>query len=503
MASMRHACTLLVAFALAQSPHYDILITGGRVLDGSGTPAFRADVAIRGDTIAALGSLPGATADLVLDARNRVIAPGFIDIHNHSLPRLLAQPAPENFLRQGITTVIDGNDGRSPIPLGPFFDRLSRTPLALNFGTFAGQGSIREAVLGSATRPATPSEIHRMQDLLRQAMRDGAFGLSTGLFYVPGRYTSTEEVIALARVAAEFHGIYISHLRDEASHVIQSVEEAIRIGEQARLPVQLTHHKIVGAPNWGRSVETLRLVEQARARGLDVTIDQYPYTASMTSLSAALGAPDRPTVIDRIRNERGGGDPKNIVLAACPAEPALNGQTLAEVTAARGLPPTIENAAEVALSIVRRGDCTGIFHALWEQDVERILRFPFTMIATDADIPAPGEFAHPRSYGTYPRVLGLYVREKHLLTLEEAVRKMTSLPAARLNLPDRGLLRTGFKADLVIFDPATVAEPAQGIDTVLVNGQPVLLKGRLTPSRPGRLVGQPPGLRRPLRPRQT
>jgi dihydroorotase/N-acyl-D-amino-acid deacylase len=362
-----------------------------------------------------------------------------------------------------------------------------------------------------------------MQELVREGMRDGAFGLSTGLFYVPGTFARTDEVIALARVAGEMGGIHVSHIRDEAAGVLASVRETIAIGEEGRLPTQVTHHKVIGRAGWGRSVETLRLVEEARRRGVDATVDAYPYTASSTALSAALlpawaleGGSDalrqrlsvpatrariREVVVAKIRDERGGGDPGNVRIAACASDPSLEGKTLAAILAERGKEPTVENAADLALEIVERGGASGVFHAISEEDVERILSSPFTMVASDGEIPVPGRGApHPRSYGTFARVLGVYVREKKLLGLEEAVGKMTSFPAARLGLADRGVLRPGMKADLVVFDPGTIRDRAtfenphryaEGVSLVVVNGQVVLEGERMTGARPGRVLRGP------------
>jgi dihydroorotase/N-acyl-D-amino-acid deacylase len=359
-----------------------------------------------------------------------------------------------------------------------------------------------------------------MEDLVREAMREGAFGLSTGLFYVPGSFARTEEVIALARVAGALGGIHVSHMRDEAGGVVASVRETIAIGEEGRLPTQVTHHKIIGRAGWGRSAETLRLLGEARRRGVDATIDAYPYTASSTALAAALfpawaleggagavrqrlespasRARVREVVLDKIRNERGGGDPANIRIAACGFDPSLQGKTLAGILVCRGLAATVENAADLAIEIVGKGGASGVFHAISEADVERILASPLTMVASDGEIPIFGRGApHPRSYGTFARVLGVYVREKKLLTLEDAVRKMTSLPAARLGLDDRGLVRPGMKADLVVLDPelirdrATFERPHQyaaGVSLVVVNGEIVLDGDRLTPARPGRVL---------------
>lgn len=508
--------------ALPVFPQYDVLISGGRLLDGAGNPWFFGDIAIQGDTIAAVGLLPNATARLKIDARDLAVAPGFIDIHTHARRGIFETPTAENCLRQGVTTVMEGPDGSSPLPLAPYLARLEKTSISVNFGLLVGQGSIREQVIGLENRRATPEEIQKMKELARQAMLDGAFGLSTGLFYVPGNYTPTEEVIELARVVAPLGGVHISHMRNEAEGILASVRETIQIGEKGGLPTQLTHHKIIGRENWGRSSETLRLVEEARARGVDVTIDQYPYTASSTGTAALfpqwaqaggrkallerLAAPEqrekiKAVIVRNIREDRGGGDPKNVVMASCSFDQSLAGKSLADLTAARGVPVTFENAADTAIEIQRRGGCSAVYHAISEEDVERILRYPFTMIASDGGIPVFGKEApHPRSYGTFARVLGRYVRERRTLTLEEAVRRMTSLPAARLKVWDRGLLRPGMKADLVVFDPATIADKADfakphqyavGVRHTLVNGTPALLDGTVTEKRPGRVLYGP------------
>ena len=353
-------------------------------------------------------------------------------------------------------------------------------------------------------------------------MVDGAFGISTGLFYLPGNFAPTDEVIALGQIVGALGGIHTSHMRNEADGVLDSVKETIRIGEQGHLPTQVTHHKIIGKANWGLSVQTLRLVDEARARGVDVTIDQYPYTASSTG-SAALfpqwaqesgpeafreraSAPDQrakilATVARNIKEDRGGGDPKNVVFASCGFDKTLAGKSLAEVTAAAGREVTFENAALTALEIQLKGGCSTIYHAINEEDLERILRYPYTMIASDGGIPTFGEdVPHPRNYGSFARVLGRYVRERKVLTLEDAVRRMTSLPAARFRIMDRGLLRPGMKADIGIFDPATVADKAEfskphqyavGFEHVLVNGQAVLQDQKMSGARSGRVLYGP------------
>jgi N-acyl-D-amino-acid deacylase len=278
---------LALGFFLQLQP-FDILIQHARIVDGSGNPWYNGDVGIRGDNIVAIGRLDGVSSKLTIDARGLTVAPGFIDIHTHARRGIFEDPSAQNYIRQGVTTLIEGNDGSSPLPIAPFFEKLGAVRMAPNFGLFVGQGSIRQQVLGLENRKATPEEVVRMKDTARQAMQDGALGLSSGLFYVPGNFTPTEEVIEIAKVVAGFGGMYISHMRDEASGVVDSVRETIRIGEEGGLPTQVTHHKIIGQENWGKSVETLRLVEEARARGVDATIDAYPYTASSTGTGALV-----------------------------------------------------------------------------------------------------------------------------------------------------------------------------------------------------------------------
>jgi N-acyl-D-amino-acid deacylase len=512
--------TLALTRPAAQDAPYDLLLRHGRIVDGTGSPWYRGDVAIRGDTIVAVAPAIEARAARIVDVGGAVIAPGFIDSHTHSRRGIFDEPTAPNYVRQGVTTVMEGPDGSSPVPLAPFLAKLDALRKSVNIGSFIGQGSIRAAVIGEADRRATAEEIQRMRALVEQGMKDGAFGMTTGLFYVPGTFTPTEEVIELARVAGRFGGIHTSHQRDDASRVIDSVKETIRIGEEGGLPTQITHHKVVGRANWGKSVETLKLVDEARARGVDVTVDQYPYTASSTSVAAALlpawaleggrgamltrlkepvsRAKIKVESVAMIRDERGGGDPKNVQLASCGFDASLAGRTLADVTRQRGLAPTLENAAETTMWIVEQGGCQGVFHAMSEEDVVRILRHPATMIASDGEVPIFGRASpHPRSYGTFARVLGVYVREKRVLTLEDAVRKMTSFPAARLRLNDRGIIRPGMKADLTVFDPtrvrdtATYPQPhqyADGFSFVIVNGQIVFETGAMTAARPGRVL---------------
>jgi dihydroorotase/N-acyl-D-amino-acid deacylase len=519
MRILSSALLLLALAATAQIPPYGVVIRGGWIADGSGNPAYRADLAVAGDEIAAIAHRIDPGTATVIDATGLVVAPGFIDIHTHARRGIFDVPTADNYVRQGVTTLFEGPDGGSPVPLSPFLDRVRAARPAVNFGTFIGQGSVRAMVIGNADRPATPEELERMKVLVRQGMADGAFGLSSGLIYVPGNFTPHAEVVELARVAGAMGGIYISHMKDEAARVAESVRNTIDVGEQARMPAQVTHHKIVGVKNWGASARTLALVDAARTRGVDATIDQYPYTASSSGLTILLPAwaldggtettitrladpairtKVRATVADGIRYDRGAGDPKNIVIASCAWNPSLAGKSLADITRAQGREVTIENAAETLLTLVEKGGAQAVYHAMSEEDLERILAHPATMVASDGEVPIHGKAApHPRSYGTFARVLARYVRERRTLTLEEAVRKMSSFPAQRVGLTDRGLLRPGLKADVVVFDPGTVRDAAtfeqphqyaEGFSLVMVNGEVVYRDGRMTGARPGRVL---------------
>ncbi len=500
-------------------PGYDLVIRNGFVLDGAGNPWVLADVAVRGDTIAAIGpALPGR-GRREIDARGLVVSPGFIDLHTHARRGIFEVPTAENYVRQGVTTIFEGPDGGSPIPLAPYLAKIEALGISPNWGMFVGQGSVREAVIGRVNRAATVAEIDQMKALVRQGMADGAFGISSGLFYVPGIFTPADEVIAVSAVAGARGGLYISHMRNEAAQIRESVAETIAVGERARMPVQITHHKIIGTGNWGASVDTLRMVDEARARGVDVTIDQYPYTASATGINALLppwalegGQADivarlrdpaarariKAAIVEALRVDRGGGDPKNVAISSCRWDPSLAGKTLARITRDRGFEPTFEHAAETTMWIVEQGGASGIFHAISEEDLVRILQHRATMIASDGEVPVFGQASpHPRSYGTFARVLARYVRDQRVLSLPDAIRKMTSFPAWRVGLLDRGLLRPGFKADLTVFDDGAIRDTstferphqyAEGVRWVVVNGQVVFEDGAMTPARPGRVL---------------
>ncbi|MFK8040845.1 amidohydrolase family protein [Congregibacter sp.] len=501
---------------------FDLIVAGGRIVDGSGNPWYEADVGIVGDRIVRIGDLNSFTAKRRIDATGLTVAPGFIDPHTHALPGVFDVPNAESSLLQGVTTLTDGNDGNSPFPIDEHYAEIAAHKISPNWAVFVGQGTIRDAVIGKDDRKATPAEMSRMKQMVREAMEQGALGISTGLFYVPGSFTPTEEVIELSRIAAEYDGIYISHMREEAAEIIESVNETIRIGVEADIPVQITHHKVIGAKNWGLSKDTLRLVDEARADGIDVTIDQYPYTASQTYITALipqwaqaggreqlLARINDPTiqlevkaaVVDKILFDRGGGHPKNVFISRCTWNPDLEGKSLAELAEARGLAPTPENAAEVVFDIIRGGGAIAVYHAIGAEDVERIMQHPASAIGSDGQVVVFGQgAAHPRQYGSFARVLGYYVRERQVISLEEAVRKMSSASALRLGIRDRGFINTGYFADIAIFnadeviDKATFENPHQyavGMKYVLVNGEIVVEEGSHTGRRPGRVLYGP------------
>ena len=512
---------ILPLYAAAQES-FDLLIKNGRIVDGTGTPWYEADVGIVDDRIARVGNLSEASAERIIDAAGLVVAPGFIDPHTHALRGIFEVPNAESALLQGVTTLTEGNDGSSPYPIDKHYAEIAELGISPNWAVFVGQGTIRQTVIGAEDRAATAAEMEQMKQMVRDAMEQGALGISTGLFYVPGSFTSTEEVIELSRVAAEYGGIYISHMREEAARLIDSVSETIRIGEEADIPVQMTHHKVIGVDNWGASVESLRLVDEARRRGIDVSIDQYPYTASQTGITALIpqwaqeggrdqmltriNSPEtratiKNEVVAKILYDRGGGDPKNVFISRNSWNPDMAGKNLAELTLEAGMEPTPENAAEVVFDIIQGGGATAVYHAIGPEDVDRIMRHPATAIGSDGPVGVFGEGApHPRQYGTFARVLGHYVRERGVISLEEAVKKMSSQSARRLGIHDRGLITEGYFADVAIFDAdeiidrASFEQPHQyatGMKFVLVNGELVVEDGVHTGSRPGRILHGP------------
>lgn len=509
---------------VAQGPQWSVLIKGGTIVDGTGAARFTGDVAIQGDRVVAVSRTPldAARAARVIDATGLVVAPGFIDLHAHLEP-LLGMPDAKSAVTQGVTLSLGGPDGSAPFPLRQYLDSAQSLGLGMNVAFLVGHNTVRQRVMGTENRAPTADELARMIALVRQGMGDGAFGISTGLRYVPGYYSKTDEVVALSRAASDSGGIYTSHLREEGLGLLEGVAEAITIARDARIPVVLTHHKAVGQPMWGKSVVTLAMVDTARMNGLDVMIDQYPYTASQTSLSVLIppwalagGTPAlrqrlanpvlrdsiEQGIVELLETDRGGGDTRRVQFGQVRWDRSLEGRTLYDWAERRGVGHGMLAAAKLVLEGELNGGASMVYHIIDEGDVRRIMAHPQTMIASDGRLTRPGDgVPHPRAYGTFPRVLGEYVRVQKVLTLEQAVNKMTGMPARRLGLQgQRGCLAQGCFADITIFDPNTVGSPATftephqyatGIPWVLVNGTVVIEAGQMTAARPGRSLRRP------------
>lgn len=499
---------------------YDLLITNARVIDGSGNPWFRADIGIRNGRIASIGRISPAEAVKTIDATNQIVAPGFIDVHTH-VESIYSLPAAENFVRMGVTTLVTGNCGSSTTDVAQFLGRMKEEPLAVNLATLIAHGSVRRQAMGTEDRAPTPDELKQMELLVEQGMKDGAVGLSTGLIYVPGTYAKTDEITSLARIVSRYGGLYATHMRNEGEKVADAIRESIQIGEQAGLPVEISHFKISGKKMWGQSPVTLGLVREARNRGLMVTVDQYAYTASSTSLDSrlpgwlragGLGEAKKrlaaPATRERARKEMKEGlkrsgfkDYSYAMVASYEPDRSFNGKSIAEITKLVTGKSDVQHQIEQMISMYEAGGAGMVYHGMSEDDVQRIMREPFTMIASDSGVRQVDESVpHPRGYGNNVRVLGRYVRELQLISLEDAVRKMTSLPAQTFGFRDRGLIREGFAADLVVFDEKTVGDRAtfekphqypMGISYVFVNGELVFAGESMTGTRPGMALRGP------------
>jgi N-acyl-D-amino-acid deacylase len=512
---------LLCCFSSALCADYDLLIRNARVVDGAGNPWFRADVAIQAGKIAAIGNLPNASAQRTLDAKGRVVAPGFIDVHTHVETSVEKVPGGDNFVMDGVTTVVTGNCGGSRPDLGAFFAGVEKLGLGLNLASLIGHNTVRSQAMGTANRQATPEEIAKMQQLVEKAMRDGAVGFSTGLIYIPGTYANTEEVVALAKAASKYGGVYASHMRDEGVRVLEAIEEAVRVGREAGMRVELSHFKIDNKRLWGSSDKSLALVEKFRREGVDVVVDQYPYDRSSTNLGILLPSwaladgqekiKQRladPAARARIAKEmetmlksKGRKDYSYAVVASCESDHSLEGKSISEINRLKGRKKKLKDEIETVLELQAQGGAQMVYHSMGEKDVDRIMRYPHTAVASDGGI---REFnvgvPHPRSYGTNARVLAEYVRKRNIISLEDAIRRMTSLPARTFGFRDRGLLREGCWADLVMFDPERVQDKgtfqqphqfSEGFDLVLVNGQAVVEDAKLTGARSGRVLRHP------------
>ena len=509
-------CLLLPSVLFGQS--YDLLLKGGRIVDGTGNPWFYGDVAIRDGKVVAVGNVDTSKADSVIDVKGLIVAPGFIDVHAHIEKNDLLVPTGDNFIADGVTTVITGNCGSSETDVARYFFQLDSIRMSLNVATLIGHNSIRSQVMGSSQRAPSSEEQARMEMLVEQAMQAGAVGLSTGLIYTPGTYAATSEVIGLARSAAKHNGVYASHIRNEADKVADAITEALNVGREANIPVQISHFKVASKRNWGRSVETLSLIEGARDEGIDVTVDQYPYVASSTTLNTVLpswafsGGKDslmarlndvsiRREIVSEMVAGLKARRMKNYsyaLVALYEADTTLNGKSISAINRLKGRKARAREEAETILEMVQHGSAQMVFFTMNEADITRIMQYPFTMIASDAGIVRFGQgVPHPRSYGTNARVLGHYVRNLKAIRLEEAIRRMTSLPAQKFRLRDRGLIREGMAADLVVLDEKTVidestfADPhkySSGFAFVIVNGNITMVDGRHTGAREGEVL---------------
>ncbi len=524
MRSLFLAIGIFISFFSRAQVQADILIKNGRVLDGTGNSWYYADVAIKDGRILKIGQLDNYTAAKVIDAKQRIVSPGFIDVHTHIEGDEFRNPTADNFILDGVTTVVTGNCGSSHTDIKRYFWRLDSLKTSVNVATLLGHNDVRRAVMGMVDRDPTEEELKKMEAIAEQAMIDGAVGLSTGLIYTPGTYSKTSEILRLAQVVSRFKGLYASHMRSEGDSIVAAINEALYIGRTAGMPVQISHFKISGQQNWGRSSETLPMIERAREEGIEVTIDQYPYTASSTSLNIMMPDEILAGGFDSMKARL--QDPqtrKNVskglqmglkkrklkhfsyaVVAYHRADTSYNGKSIEEINRMKGRKHKAKYEAETIIDLVLAGGAGMVFHGMSEDDVKHIMRYPFNMFASDASIRIYGQGApHPRGYGTNARVLQKYVREENVISLEEAVRRMTSLPAQKFGLRDRGLLREGMAADILIFHPSAVKEMttfekphaySEGFSFAIVNGQLVVENGVHLGTRSGQTL-RGPGVR--------
>ncbi len=500
-----------------QTTSYDLVIANGLVHDGLGGPPRQADVAIKDGRIGAIGTLASATAARRIDASGRHVAPGFIDVHSHAEGGLVRDGLQQGqpLLAQGVTTIVGNPDGGGPVDLPGQRGQLEQRGLGPNVALLIGHGSVRGAVLGMAEAAPTPAQLDQMKALVKTAMDAGAYGLSSGLFYAPGSYAKLDEVIELAKVVSPYNGVYTSHIRDEGNYtigLIASVDEVIRVADEGRVIGIVSHMKALGPDTWGKSAEAIQHIESARARGVKVFADQYPYEASSTSLTGAViprwaqvggdaamvarfaDATQREKLLAEVReNIRRRGGPASLVVAHYRPDRSLEGKNLGEIASARGLSP---EAAAIAL--ISAGSVSIVSFNMSEDDIERIMRQPWTMTSSDGGLVFPNEgVPHPRNYGAFARKIARYVNERKTVSLDAAIRSMTSLPADVFGMTDRGVLRPGAWADVVVFDPKTVRDVATytkphqlatGMDYVVVTGQIVVDGGRFTSALPGKVL---------------
>lgn len=508
---------VLGSVSARQAPRYDLLLAGGTVVDGTGVPGVRADVAIKDGQITAVGRIARSAARNVIDATGLIVAPGFIDVHTHA-DDIADHPRADNFVRMGVTTIVAGNCGGSALDIGEALARVREGGASVNYATLVGHNTVRRAVMETANRHATLAEMSRMKSLVWRAMADGAVGFSTGLQYVPGTYTTTPELIELARIAGDAGGVYASHMRNEGTELETSIAEAIRVGEAGGCRVQISHLKVDSPARWGAAVKALTMIDAARARGIDVEADQYAYTAASSTLGirfpswvleggqiATSARLSDPATWERIRAEmrgllaeRGIKDLAFAVVSSHAADPSFNGLSIKQIAARTKGSDTLDAQLEVARGMLAADGASMVYHLMSDEDVELIMKHPQVGIASDSSLLTPGQgVPHPRGYGNNVRVLGEYVRKRHVISLEEAVRKMTSLPARQFRFDGRGEIKAGYAADVVLFDAATVGDTASfdkphafaaGVPYVLVNGIVVVRNGEHTGLRPGQVL---------------
>ena len=499
----------------------DIFIRNGKILDGTGNSWYYGDVAVKNGKIVAVGRNLQFTATKTIDASGLIVAPGFIDVHTHVEGEEAKEPLARNFIFDGVTTVVTGNCGSSNLDVGKYLQWLDSLKLSINVATLIGHNDVRRAAMGRANRTPTSEEMKKMDSIVDKAMRDGAVGFSTGLIYIPGTYSQTPEVVELAKISAKYHGLYATHMRDEGDSVTYAINEALTVGREARIPVEISHFKLSGQQNWGRSKITLPMIEAARKEGIEVTIDQYPYTASSTSISTLI--PDEILADNQDSIDARLSDPATrmyvinsmlkrlkkrklkhfsyAVVANYRFDSTYNGKSIEQINLMRGNKHNSKKEAETIIDIMMHGGASAVFHGMSDEDVVRIMKYPFNMFACDASIRVfNAGVPHPRGYGTNARVLGRYVREQHVISLEEAVRRMTSLPAQKFQLNDRGLLKTGYAADIVVFDEnkvldlATYEKPhaySTGFKYVVVNGVLTVENENHTGARAGQALYGP------------
>jgi N-acyl-D-amino-acid deacylase len=497
----------------ASAANYDLIIRNARIIDGSGNPSFHGELALKDGKIAALGNfIRGAGQEL--DAGGLVVCPGFIDVHTHA-EDILERPLAENFARMGVTTLVLGNCGSSVLHVGEFFKKLESSNISVNVATLIGHGTVRETAMhGNFNRPPTVEEMTAMKAFVEEGMKEGAVGLSTGLIYLPGTFATTEEIIELAKVASSYGGIYTSHMRDEGREIFKSLDEVFSIARKAHIRAEVSHIKLSGKPNWGQAHKVLAAIERAREEGLDITQDQYVYTASSTGISQLVPeefreggkfkarlASEKPQMISAMKEKLKKGGRKDYsyaVIADYKADRGLNGLNVVEAARKKRGSRSLNNQIELILDIQSHGGASAVFHGMSEDDLRAFLFHPNTMIASDSGVREYSQgVPHPRGYGNNARLLERYVGELKLLRLEEAIRKMTSLPATTFRLKGRGEIKEGYAADIVIFDPAKVHEEtsfkdphhyATGFEWVFVNGKAVVEKDKHTGSRPGEII---------------